>query len=107
MMVEDHYDYYKFNGNVLTALLIAYLIRRMALGFFTARLGGIDLALVLIAGVLFMGSRNNLARYYRRVNMLLGERSTVDPSPIHEPVQDGGGQKNNSECLTDRPNPLR
>ena len=65
------------------ALLFAYVSRRIHLGFFTAPLGWLDVGFLLLAIILFVGSRDTLRKYYSRVNQVLGvvaERSSVATS---------------------------
>jgi hypothetical protein len=72
VLVRHHYEYYKFHGNFLLALIFAWVSRRFSLGFFTAPVGWIDFGVLVLAVVLTLGSRNTLRNYYDRVAMLLG-----------------------------------
>ena len=70
-LVEVHYRYYQFYANALVAILLAYGVNRVLhtiplLGF------GTDLAVVILVAVLFAGSRDALAKYYRRTTRLVG-----------------------------------
>jgi hypothetical protein len=73
VLVRHHYEYYKFHGNLLIAVLFSWVSRRFSLGFFRAPLGWIDLGVFLLAVVLAMGSRDTLRNYYERLAMLLGD----------------------------------
>ena len=73
---EMHLRYYYFYGNVLVSLVFVYIARRSALGFFSAPLGWADLVFVLLAVILFAGSRDTLRKYYERVGQLLGTDTT-------------------------------
>ena len=65
--VEDHYRYYQFHANGLVAITSAIILRWHAVGF---RL--IDVVLLLLCdALLFVGSRDNLQRYYRRAESVL------------------------------------
>ena len=65
--VEDHYRYYQFHANGLVAITLAMILRWHVVGF---RL--IDIVLVLLCdALLFVGSRDNLQRYYRRAESVL------------------------------------
>lgn len=75
LLVRHHYNYYKASANGLVALAFTYLAHRTADGFWTTPIGATDLACLLLGLVLFVGSRNNLGSYYRRVEMSLGSRA--------------------------------
>ena len=70
---EIHYKFYQFNSNALISLLFVYVARRIHFGFWTAAFGWFDSGLLLLVVVLYMGSRDTLHSYYKRVNDLLGE----------------------------------
>jgi hypothetical protein len=65
--VEDHYRYYQFHANGLVAITLAMILRWHAVGF---RLTDVVL-LLLCDALLFVGSRDNLQRYYRRAESVL------------------------------------
>lgn len=71
VLVRHHYEYYKFHSNGVVAVLFAYLARRIATGFWSTPPGMVDVGCLLLAGILFAGSRDNLRNYYRRVEMSL------------------------------------
>lgn len=67
---EQHYRYYQFYGNMLAALCVAFVVR----GWFVVQSWPDALATVCLAGLgvlLFVGSRDTLQKYYRRVAALL------------------------------------
>jgi hypothetical protein len=64
-LVDIHYLYYKFYGNMLVALVWSFPWRGQGVG--TQRL-----VYVLLAGLFFLGSRDALAKYYSRAGQLLG-----------------------------------
>jgi hypothetical protein len=71
-LVQNHFRYYEFFGNVLIALVITYVLNRVLgtlpfLGF------GTDLGMLVLVLVLFAASRDTLAKYYTRTGRLIGE----------------------------------
>lgn len=74
VLIDIHYKYYLFHGNFLISLILAYSARRTTLGIARA-LGWDDLGFLLLAIVLFLGSRDTLRRYYGRTGELLRARS--------------------------------
>jgi len=75
VLVRHHYEYYKFHSNGLVAVVFTYLAHRTAIGFWSTPIAGADLGVLLLAWVLFVGSRDNLKNYFRRVEMSLGSRA--------------------------------
>lgn len=73
---EVHYNFYQFHGNMLVALVFAYLARRIHSGFFVTPIGWTDLGILALSAILFAGSRDTLRKYYSRVSRLLGIEST-------------------------------
>ena len=71
MLIEIHYRYYQFHGGMLVALLFAYAARRLSLGLWSAPPDWLDLGFALLAAILYLGSRDNLAKYYARTAQLL------------------------------------
>jgi hypothetical protein len=65
-----HYDFYLFHANSLTALAFAYPLRRIVSSDAVLTVTT-DLAMCLLLGVLFLGSRDNLRKYYGRLNQLM------------------------------------
>jgi hypothetical protein len=72
VLVRHHYEYYKFHGNMLIAVLFWSLLRHAPRGSTSWSLSAVDLLAVVLMVVLFLGSRDNLRNYYRRTQMLLG-----------------------------------
>ena len=62
MLGEMHYRYYQFYGNGLVALTFAVLIRRGALGFFSAPLGWVEASYLALACILAAGSRDTFRK---------------------------------------------
>jgi hypothetical protein len=73
VLVADYYVYYKFHGNMLIALAIAYSVWRWNVTGH-APFNGFDLLFVAIEVVLYAGSRDTLAKYYDRRSQLLSSR---------------------------------
>lgn len=71
MLNEIHYKFYQFYSNALISLLFVFVARRIHLGFFTAAFGWLDAGFLLLAPILYIGSRNTLRNYYERVSDLL------------------------------------
>jgi hypothetical protein len=70
-LVQNHYRYYQFAGNMLVAVVWSYAINRLlktspSLGL------GTDLGMMILVVVLFAASRDALAKYYHRTHRLLG-----------------------------------
>ncbi len=70
-LVEVHYRYYQFYANTLIAIVWAYGVNRFS-GKLPLLGVGTDLAAVILCFVLFVGSRDALAKYYTRTSRLLG-----------------------------------
>lgn len=69
-LIEIHYRYYQAHANTLVAITAAAILRWSAFGFRWDQL-----LLVISSGVvLFLGSRDTLSKYYRRVEELLYRR---------------------------------
>ena len=64
---EAHYRYYQFYGGGLMALLVSYVLHGPS-----APVGPADIGWLSAAALLFIGSRDTLRKYYRRVERLLG-----------------------------------
>lgn len=71
-LVENHYRYYQFYGNTLISLLAAHALWRSSLPDPMMGFGWLDASVLILAGMLFAGSRSSLSRYYRRTASLLG-----------------------------------
>jgi len=70
-IVEDHYRYFQHYGNMLLALTFTYGARRSAVSGWAHQWGAMDIAFALVCVFLFLGSRDALRRYYRKVGELL------------------------------------
>ena len=71
-LVQNHYRYYQFAGNMLLAVIWTYGVNRYLktspfLGL------GTDLGVALLVLVLFAASRDALSKYYHRTDSLLGK----------------------------------
>jgi hypothetical protein len=76
-LVDNHYRYYQFFANSLVAALLAYCVNRLMET--SAVLGvGTDLAVFILAIVLFAGSRDSLAKYYARTSRLMGQGPAIE-----------------------------
>lgn len=65
-LIEIHYRYYQWHGNGMLALIIAVMLRWTASGCTFREV----ILIVLISVLLFVGSRDTLRKYYRRVDDL-------------------------------------
>lgn len=70
LIVEHYYRYYQAYANGVVSLVIVFAVRRWSLGV-TSPIGALDLGLLTLSGVLFVGSRDSLRRYYTRGGQLL------------------------------------
>lgn len=73
LLEENHYRFYQFYGNSLVALLAAYACWRETSATELHLIG--DIAIAVIATILFLGSRDTLKKYYGRVEALLTSRA--------------------------------
>jgi hypothetical protein len=71
-LVQNHFRYYEFCGNTLLALLGAYGLNR-SLGTLPFLGLATDLAMAVVAIVLFTASRDALTNYYTRTGRLIGQ----------------------------------
>jgi hypothetical protein len=79
-LIEIHYRYYQFYGNMVVALLVAYAIPWNTGA--ASSIGWRDVGFVVLEALLFTSSRDCLQKYYRRVDELLrddDDRAIVDP----------------------------
>ena len=79
LLVEHNYRYYQFGSHMALALLLAFLTRLYASG--AQPVGVTDTALVGLAAILFVGSRDSLRRYYTRGSQLLGVIESPEEPP--------------------------
>jgi hypothetical protein len=94
-LVQNHYRYYQFAGNMLLAVLWSYGVNRIlrtspSLGL------GTDLGVVILVVVLFAASRDALSKYYHRTHSLLGEVAEKGGQAMYNGVghHEGAGQAN-------------
>ena len=66
-LIEIHYRYYQWHANALIAITVSALLRWTANGYRKSEL----LLLLFIDLLLYLGSRDTLQKYYRRVEELL------------------------------------
>ncbi len=71
LLVELHYRYYQFFGNMLIALVFTYVAYRFAHSGSADQRGAVDAGFIVVCVVLFLGSRDALRKYYRRAGELL------------------------------------
>jgi hypothetical protein len=83
LLVRHHYEYYKFHANMLVAVLFWAVARHIGPGGISPMIDGVDVLALILVGILFVGSRDNLRNYYERTRMLLG--SVADP-PVPDPA---------------------
>jgi hypothetical protein len=71
-LVQSHFRYYEFTGNMLVASLWVYGLNRSmhTLPFLGV---GTDLGMLILSFVLFAASRDALAKYYTRTGQLVGK----------------------------------
>jgi len=74
LLVQHHYHYYQFYANSLVALIVGYAGHRYSHGFDLFN-GHLEIALIILTGVFWATSRNNLHRYYTRVTKLMETKS--------------------------------
>lgn len=66
-LIEDHFRYYQFHANGLVAVITAAILHWTANGFRVSQC----LLLIVVVSLLYIGSRDTLAKYYRRVEEIL------------------------------------
>lgn len=71
VVVEHYYRYYQFQANTLVSLLLVLGLRRLPPSGPSGKFGWIDLGLVVLVPLFFVGSRDSLRRYYVRGGQLL------------------------------------
>jgi hypothetical protein len=65
-LIEVHYRYYQWHANALIAVTLTTILHWTASGFLFRQL----LLLLVVDAILFVGSRDTLTKYYRRVDDL-------------------------------------
>jgi hypothetical protein len=71
VLLDIHYKYYQFHANMLVSLVWVYGTWRST---HAGHLGLIDAGAFLLAVIFFLGSRDNLQKYYHRSGQLLRAR---------------------------------
>lgn len=74
VIVEGHFRYYAFYGNMLVALAVVLVAKRLQPGELIASPDSIEGGLLLLMGIFFLGSRDTLRKYYTRSQQLLTRR---------------------------------
>jgi hypothetical protein len=99
-LVENHYRYYQFYGNMLVAMLFLFAARLAGTGRHILDINVVDCAILAIGALYWAGSRDALRNYYSRTEVLLGtrerevdndERALHGDSNAEEP--EGGGEE--------------
>ena len=67
VLIEIHYRYYQWYGNMIVALLSLSLLRTIALGWNWSGC----LAILAMVALFYAGARDTLEKYYRRVEGVL------------------------------------
>lgn len=73
ILEENHYRFYQFYGNSLCALVFTILCGKLDAPM---NWGQQDIVMFLVAVVLFLGSRDCLGKYYKRVDDLMDRSET-------------------------------
>lgn len=71
LFVEYHYRYYQFYANTMIAVAASYVLNRV-LGSFSYLGLGTDFGVLILCVVLLAGARDSLAKYYDRIDRLVG-----------------------------------
>ena len=85
-LVENHYRYYQFYGNMLVAMLFLFAARLIATGRQIGDVNTLDCAILAIGVLYWAGSRDALRNYYSRAEILLGTKEREvddDKRPLH------------------------
>ena len=77
-MVEWHYRYYEFHGNLLVAVTFLYVTQLVSRHRWPGEGGWKDILFLGVAIVLFFGSRDTLRKYYARTGELLARQPTAN-----------------------------
>lgn len=72
MLEHNHYRFYQAYANMAVALFFLFNARRWALGYWSIGFGWVDVGCIALSMVFLAGSRDTLAKYYDRVDQLLG-----------------------------------
>jgi hypothetical protein len=71
IIVDHYYRYYQCAANTFVSLVLVFAARRWSMGFFVVSFDPVDLGLLALMAVFFVGSRDSLQRYYTRGGQLL------------------------------------
>jgi hypothetical protein len=90
-LVENHYRYYQFYGNMLVALLFLFVARLVAAGRSIADINPLDCAILALGALYWAGSRDTLRKYFSRAELVLGtiEREVQDDKRPLQAGRDG------------------
>jgi hypothetical protein len=104
-LIENHYRYYQCYANLLISLCLAYGCWRASPDNLLTEMGWLDSSIVILAGILFAGSRNALNRYYRRAEALLGYpmETLIMTNGGHHPPEPSGGKPIKAGSSTSKP----
>jgi hypothetical protein len=75
-LVDNHYRYYQYYANTLTAGLLFLLCRLVEVSGCLGALAWTDWSIVGLIAMYWAGSRDTLKRYYTRASFLLGMMQT-------------------------------
>lgn len=75
-LIEMHYRYYQFYANMVVALVFAMVLRHLAAPGGPWWGDAADAVVVALISVFLAGSRDSLAKYYRRSEQLLFRRQS-------------------------------
>jgi len=91
-LVQNHYRYYQFAGNMLLAVTWSYGVNRY-LKTLPSLGPGTDLGMAILVVVLFAASRDALWKYYHRTHALLGGFAEKANYTMYNGIghHDGGG----------------
>lgn len=70
LIVEHQYRHYQWHGNMLVSCVFVFTARRLAHGLVSFTLG--DIGILVLIGILFVGSRDTLRKYYERGERIMG-----------------------------------
>ena len=73
LLIEIHYRHYQFHSNMCIALVFVYVARKSSLGLWGEPIGLLDAGFFVLLLLFFVTSRDNLRKYYGRVEQLLSE----------------------------------
>jgi hypothetical protein len=83
-LVQDHYRYYQHYGNMLVAIALVYASSGLGGRPPSLRAGWIDVGVLAIGLILFLGSRDALRKYYERTMAVFDSQAGTSPS-IRDP----------------------